>query len=491
METPSGETEGQGGGLPDKVRPRLDRFAWIVLAVALALRVAVMLVVFNTADPHSGDGPYYLRTARMPWLLGAYRDPTLRHLAGEPVTTIGPVYPVYLMPFVHLIPETAPAAQMVGARLGQAVFDTLTVLCVYLIAARLFGVRVGRVALVAQALDLRYVFAAGVIATETLFIAFFVASMLVYLGAMLRPGPGPRWGRFRLAGALLGLAQLTRPVPILFPVVLAVHAWLHPRDRRGALRGFAWMLALAALFAVPWMVRTAYVSGEFVPITSTAFVHFWRGARDDGRELTTEQTMGDAAIEDTGHADSEEQYIHVEGSELVAAGVEHIARSPLQWAGRIVRETAEATLQPYGTIISTPPGSGVRQAARAFFAGEGSLWDVLAVPGLWRRALMYVWHAWGLIGGVAGFALVAVRRKGRNRAKPDATWWEVFPLAGWVVYVFGVTAPLLVEPRYLFPAMFAFTIMAAYASVRAWDALRARGRARPAPTARATAGPGS
>ena len=445
-------------------RPRLDRFAWIVLALALALRVAVILIAFNTPEPHSGDGPFYIRTAQRPWLLGAYRDEKMQYERGVPVTSIGPMYPVYLIPLYNLIPDGAPLAPIVGARLGQAAIDTLTVLIVYLIAGRLFGVRVGRVALVAQALDVRYIFAAGPIASETLFIALFAAFMLAYTGATVPPTPAAGWGRYRLAGLLLGLAQLTRPVPLLYPAVLAVHAWLHPADRKRALRGFAWLLGVAALIVAPWMARTAYVTGEFTPIVDTVFVHFWRNARPDREQITSDEALAEAAAEDTGFDGYRGQNPHVEGTEYVSAGVEHIREAPLRWVGRIVKDTLDAYLQPYGTVILTPPGSGVKQAVRAFLAGEAPLGQVLAVPGLWRRALMYIWHYWALIGGATG-AVLAARRRG----------WEIFPLAAWVVYVTGVTAPLLIEPRYLFPAMFALTILAAHASVWAWDALRARG----------------
>jgi hypothetical protein len=87
------------------------------------------------------------------------------------------------------------------------------------------------------------------------------------------------------------------------------------------------------------------------------------------------------------------------------------------------------------------------------------------VPGLWRRLLMYLSHYWGLALGVAGFVLALRAGEG----------WMIAPLAGWIVYVTGITAPLLIEPRYLFPAMFAFTVLAAYGTVRAWDALKAHG----------------
>ena len=134
--------------------------------------------------------------------------------------------------------------------------------------------------------------------------------------------------------------------------------------------------------------------------------------------------------------------------------------------GRIGKETLVAYLQPYGTVILTPSGAGVKRALLDFVTGRGSLGDVLRVPGLFRRALMWLWHYWGLIGGVAGTVLAIRKRMG----------WAIFPLLAWVAYVTGVTAVLLIEPRYVFPTMFVFSALAAYASVRAWDWLSAHGR---------------
>lgn len=448
---------------------RIGRFEWVVLLAALVLRVVLMLTVFNSADPFAGDGPFYILNAQETWRLGIQPPDWPYAETSVYTTSIGPVYPVFLIPFYRLIPNSAPVAQAVSARMAQSVLDVVIVLLVYLITRHLFGRRVGRVALVAQALDLRYIFTAGTIATETLFLTLFIASMLLYLRATVPPHDEAPTGRFRWAGVLLGLAILTRPVPLLFPAVLIVHVLLvrfapggdksmQPRY----LRGLAWMLGLAALLVVPWLLRTSYVKGEFVPISDTGAVHFWRATREDGDLITTSDAQAQAAAEDQVY-DLEAPVASTSGEQYVEAGVEHIKQSPLKWAGAILADTAGSLLQPYGTVIATPRGAGVRQAASAWLSGEGSFGDVLAVPGLWRRLLMYIWHYWALIGGLVG-AVLAVRRR----------WWDLLPLAGWSAYVIATTAVLLVEPRYLFPAMFPFTVLAAYATVEAWDWLAAR-----------------
>lgn len=449
---------------------RLDRFAWVVMAVALLLRVVIMLTLFNSAESFTGDGPFYIKNAVEPWRLTVQPPDWPYDDTSAYTTSIGPVYPVFLIPFYNLIPASQPVTQALAARMAQAVLDTLIVLFVCLITRRLFGQRAGRVALVAQALDLRYMFTAGTIATETLFLTLFTGMMVIYLRTVVPPDEEAPLRRFRWAGLLLGLAILTRPVPLLFPVVMLAHLWLlvyapggSRAARRQYLRGLGWMVGVAALLVVPWMARTAYVKGEFVPVSDTGAVHFWRAARDDGAEISTDEAHAQAAAEDTGY-DLTAPAASVHSEQYVEAGVERISRNPLAWLRRITRETVASILQPYGTVIATPRGAGVRQVAASWLRGEATLGDVLTVPGMWRRLLMYVWHYWTLIGGAAGLAL-AVRR---------GAWWQAFPLAGWALYVVAVAAVLLVEPRYIFPAMFALTPFAAYASVEAWDWLAAR-----------------
>jgi 4-amino-4-deoxy-L-arabinose transferase-like glycosyltransferase len=426
---------------------RLDRFVWIVLVAALVLRIAVLAAFYVDEEPHGGDASYYMLAAQQSCRLWLPDNP-----AGA-FTSVGPVYPLFLLPFLSLIPDSAPVAQMVAVRSGQVVLDTLTVVLVYLIARHLFGQRVARVALVAQALDARYIFMLGSVATETLFIALFAAFMLVYLRAAAQDG----WGTYRLAGLILGVAVLTRPQPILFPALLAIHALLRPKERRRALGGVAWLTGVMILVIAPWTVRTALISGELVPIANSAFSHIWRSSREDGRELTG-RAFAQAKAETLAYG---EEDVHTEGGEYLSAGVENILAAPGQWIGRMAGDTLGAYLQPYGTVMLVPRSEvGARQVLADFLRGRASARDVLAIPGLWRRLLMYVWHFWGLLGGLVGVVL-AWREH----------WRRFFPLAAWIVYATAVAAPLLIEARYVFVAMFAFTILAAYASVHLWDKL--------------------
>nr|MBN1228821.1 glycosyltransferase family 39 protein [Anaerolineae bacterium] len=419
-----------------------DRAVWIILALALLIRVFVMVAVFSGDDYAFDDSAYYVSIAQEPWRLGIPAD---ERDYDKAAVTVGPIYPAFLIPIYNWLNADIPA-QTTLTRIIQAVLDVIVALLVYLIAYDLFGKRVAIIALVMQALDLRYVFMAGTVATETMYVILFVAFIWLYLRAV----SSHKMGAYALAGVLLGVANLTRPVPLVFPLFLLPHVLLIKADRRKLLRGIGIMVLVMVLIITPWIVRTGIITGEATPISASAFVHFWMNSRPDGDLLGTEDSLALAALQDMGYgADNP----HLDAVEYLAAAVLNILKNPGPFASRVITRLLEAYRQPYGTVILVPRGAGVKAVARAFLAGEASLWEVLSVPGFWRKLLMYIWHFWGLVFGTVGIAIALKRRE-----------WAGCPLAAWIVYVSGMMSMLLVEPRYLMPIMFAFTVFAAKAT---------------------------
>src|SRR5436190_13520319 len=108
---------------------REHRFFWIVIALAFALRIAIVLLYYVNTKMYISDAAAYIKLAEHPiWLIYAPNSPPV---------SIGPVYPAFLIPFIDIIPDSARLVQLVSARLAQACIDTITVAVVYLIAAKL------------------------------------------------------------------------------------------------------------------------------------------------------------------------------------------------------------------------------------------------------------------------------------------------------------------------------------------------------------------
>jgi 4-amino-4-deoxy-L-arabinose transferase-like glycosyltransferase len=423
------------------------RFFWSVIALAFALRIAVVLLYYVNTKLYISDAAAYIKLAEHPlWLIYAPNSPPV---------SIGPVYPAFLIPFIDIIPDSAELVQLVSARLAQAGIDTITVAVVHLIAAKLFDRRIARAAMIAQALDVRSIFQVGALGTETLFIALFSIFMLAYLYATEQ---GSR-KRYIGAGLLLGITVLTRPVPLLFPAVLAIHAWFRGENRRRTLQGVATLTAAMSVLLIIWMFRLWVNTGDIIPVTSTGLAHLWVASDEEADDLGNEAFEVEAA-----ELTNDESVAQITQNDLLLAAVRNIVAAPGAWIKRIGTDLIRAYAQPYGTnLLTSLDGVSFSDVLRRVISGRAPISELPVYPGFGWRILMYMWHFWGLFFGIVGIA-IAVRTYG----------WSIFPLLGWILYNSLLLPLVLVEARYLFPIMFAFNIFAAYGTVQLWDALRAR-----------------
>jgi 4-amino-4-deoxy-L-arabinose transferase-like glycosyltransferase len=413
-------------------------FVPAMLVIALGIRLVVISAVFQTTDGYAGDSAYYMTIARNLHRLGlSPSNPAVAALSS------GPLYPIFLAPFLNGLPD--PLTQIMAARVAQAVLDVMTVALLCAIAKRMFGEQTAYLALVIQALDPRYILQTALIATETLFIMLFAAFVWLYLAAVdKRSLP-----RYFAAGLLLGLATLTRPIPLLYPLVLAVHAWAIRRTQQRAWAGFGLLALGMALLVVPWMARNIYVTGgEFVPVADTAATHLWMSSREEGGDL------GGGDFEQARAEDMGGNYPY-ESSDYTGGALRNILAHPLVWLGQIGKATLAALLQPYGTVIlSEMGGPSFLSVVQDVLHGEAPLSAMWQVSGFWRKLVIYVFHYVALAGGVVG--IVASARQ----------WRQTLPLVGWIVYGIAVVAPLLIEPRYVFPVMPYLMLFAASAITR-------------------------
>jgi 4-amino-4-deoxy-L-arabinose transferase-like glycosyltransferase len=221
-----------------------------------------------------------------------------------------PVYPLFLAAVLRLTGddghhEQAPAS----VKIAQAFVGAGTVLLIAAIGRRAAGARSGIMAAWIAALYPPLVFIGGYVLSESLFAALALASVLVLqiADANRRAGhpPPPRLRRglaearleymerakagarplrtsiVTAAGALAGLAALTRPVMLVFIALAAMHLL----RKRKALAAASF--ALAALIAiVPWTLHNLRTYDRFVLIASEGGITFWTGnhplARGEG-----------------------------------------------------------------------------------------------------------------------------------------------------------------------------------------------------------------
>lgn len=245
--------------------PQLVAAAGLLLVLALAVRLAF---VAATPDYHPRhDDRNYDWLAHSIARTGGY--PKIEGADGpRPIAFRPPAYP-YALAAVYKVGGQAMAddrRRWEAARRVQAVLGTLTVALLGLVALHLWG---GARALLGMGLAAVYpplVLVDGALVSEVLFTPLVLAAVLAALHNRMSDH------RLRLAvaiGVLTGLAVLTRSngLVLLLPLGLAVWS-VRPRWSLAALGPPAALAATALLCVVPWTIRNAVVTGEFIPLTT-------------------------------------------------------------------------------------------------------------------------------------------------------------------------------------------------------------------------------
>jgi len=230
-----------------------------MVLVALALRVAAVAADSGyepANDAHEYD--YYARSIAA----GDGYPPSGYLLQGGPTAIRGPGYP-YLLGGIYAIGgDSIELARLVDAALGA-----LSILLLYLIAKRLWGRRVGLAAAAIGAVFPPLVLLSRDLVSESLFIPLELAAVLCVLN-FRRSGGELRWALG--AGALCGLAALTRNTGLALILPVAIGVWtLRPRFRPRSLLAPALTMGCAAILIAPWIARNAVEFGRFVPITTS------------------------------------------------------------------------------------------------------------------------------------------------------------------------------------------------------------------------------
>lgn len=235
-----------------------------ILALALTLRLG--LAVLHDPPPATGDAADYARHAASLADQGSYPESGIAP-SGGPTAFRPPGYPLQLAAVYEVIGR-GDGPRVVGALIG-----TLAVALLGLCALWLFGRREALAAMALAAVFPPLIMVSVAQLSEGLFIAL----MLAALACGLRARTDPRVAWVAAAGALAGVAALTRTngLVILLPLLLAV-----PRRRLV-------VLAAAILVIAPWSVRNASVFDSFVPTTTQAGFTlagaYNETAREDGR----------------------------------------------------------------------------------------------------------------------------------------------------------------------------------------------------------------
>jgi 4-amino-4-deoxy-L-arabinose transferase-like glycosyltransferase len=285
-----------------------------VLAVALVLRVAWCIAAAR--EPAGLHDPGFYRA-----LAAQLADGDGYVLAGEPTAYYPVGYPallagVFLVTDAHTV---AVAAVNVAAGVGA-------VALAFALGRRIAGPTAGLAAAAVLATVPNLVFHTAVALSETVFVAAFLGVLVLLLDR-----------RYLLAGAVLGLSILVRPVAVPVLPLLAVPWLAAGLGWRTALRRTAVVGLAAVAVVVPWTARNALRMDAFVPISTNTGDNLCMSRQPGahGGFLLTDHCFGGPAVEGLERPEYELARDR-QGRELAVEFVrEHPARELRLWLDRL------------------------------------------------------------------------------------------------------------------------------------------------------------
>lgn len=241
-----------------RAAPRPVKVFVAILALALIVRVAAVgatqnySLVTDSADYHrhaisisEGDG--YPESIIAPGGgPSAFRPPLYPHFMGGVYAVVGPKWN--------------------AVRFTQAVLGVIAVALIGLIAFRIWGTRVALTAAGIAAVYPPLIIANAAILVESLFLPLALGAIAAVIEHNRR---ADRYRWLLTAGALIGLATLTRAngIVLLLPLLLAIWPGRRGLSRQWLAQGGA-LIGAAVVVMLPWTIRNAVEVDGFVPVAS-------------------------------------------------------------------------------------------------------------------------------------------------------------------------------------------------------------------------------
>jgi 4-amino-4-deoxy-L-arabinose transferase-like glycosyltransferase len=241
--------------------PTIPAAVWLILLLALALRIGYVVVTPDYALVH--DARDYDNAAQSIARGDGY--PTSR---GRPTAFRPPAYPV-LLAGVYKVAGVEGASEHARVRAGRILgifISTLIVALIGVVAAQLWGRRVALAAMALAAVYVPLIVVGAAVMSEPLFAALLLGALAA---AIRHRRSRHRWRWVVVAGVLGGLTILTRANALVLLLPLGLAVWTgRPRFSPRALATPAVLVVLALLTVSPWTIRNAVVFDRFIPVST-------------------------------------------------------------------------------------------------------------------------------------------------------------------------------------------------------------------------------
>jgi 4-amino-4-deoxy-L-arabinose transferase-like glycosyltransferase len=322
--------------------------------------------------------------------------------------------------------------------IGQTALNFGTGILIYAIARRLFADhRVGLFALTMWAVyppSLRFITNYKI---EPVFAFTLAAALLALIHALDRP---QGW-RFVLAGALFGLAMLSRSVLMYTVVFLPLGFWFTFRSRQTLVR-LALFGAAAAVVIAPWVIRNERVFGHIIPGTTLNGYNLFRYTHGIAEDHWLSFDSADETFKDLQDDLMQEQAVHGDEDEYEM--------------NRLYMDEAKEGITQYP----------LRYAVLVLYQGVADQW--LDVGDARIYGYSYSIYQWFVV--LTNLVLLPLAIWGAWRF-PRSSWRLAWPVVG-VFMFFNLIQPLVVARfRYLVPMMPYVFMFAVAASLPLLDRL--------------------
>lgn len=229
-----------------------------LVIAGLCCRFAFLFLVWGFNSPIVDDGVDYHRIG-----VNLAHDGTFAGKTGVTARR-APLYP-YFISWVYDLTGARPDAIV----FVQAFMSGLLPILIYFLGKRLYDRHVGILAAMLAAFYPVFIFLPSRLMTENLFIVLLTGGLL-YL-VIHREGPA---GHDLVAGAIFGLATLTRPTLLFSPPFLAIWYLMNSRTRLTASIRWLALIVGMGLCLVPWMIRNYLVFHHFIAVTTNSGITF-------------------------------------------------------------------------------------------------------------------------------------------------------------------------------------------------------------------------
>jgi hypothetical protein len=232
-----------------------------LLTVGFSLRLFYLLLAVRTPGFRWEDPDGYLAHALMlarpdGW---HWSFDVAKYASNGQVFALPPLYAIFLS-LIALFPGLPFSAQ-----LAQIVLSTMAIGLIFVLGRILHSSAAGLWASAAYALSVSSIFGVWSTSQEALYIPILLLAFLLYARALDRDA---RPLSFGVAGAVMGLAALTRSMPLFFVLPLAALHVAMATDRRVALHQSIGYLAGFALIVGPYCVGLSRSFGQLTLIDS-------------------------------------------------------------------------------------------------------------------------------------------------------------------------------------------------------------------------------